>query len=56
MNAKMDQCVSKMQNVSTQLEATVVTVNLAIGSHQLAAALVSTSGLFGWMSAESSSF
>lgn len=46
MNAKMDQCVSKMQNVSTQLVATVVTVNLATGSHQLAAALVSTSGLF----------
>jgi len=46
MNAKMDQCASKMQNVSTQLVATVVTVNLATGSRQLAAALVSTSSLF----------
>lgn len=45
MNAKMDQCVSKMQNVSTQQVATGVTVNLATGSHQLAAALVSTSGV-----------
>lgn len=47
MNAKTDRCVSKMQNVSTQLGATVVTVNRATGSHQLAAALVSTSGSFG---------
>lgn len=46
MNAKMDQCVSKMQNVSTQPVATDVTANLATGSRPRAAALVSASGLF----------
>lgn len=45
MNAKMDQYVSKMLSVSTQLVATVVTVNLAIDSHQPDAALVSTSAV-----------
>lgn len=41
MNAKTGQYVNEMQNVSTQLGAIAVTVNLATGSPQQAVAQVS---------------